>query len=300
MYTAQIQPALRTYLTKLREDAYIDIKPGFVDTGASPKQSKPVNTAYSAPVSKKLSKEAKKARFNRGRAPLPAVQAKPAVIKLDKNGKPKKVKREKIRYGQAPEQSLPPGAARASTGADAGVGAAQAAGAGATLAPGTAIAPVDASTINENSDADALAQKPAKTGKTRFADKTVEVKAAKVKKVNAKVADKKIATPVAMTDEEKRAAQLQAAPLGLNGDTGKKKKKKRVKGDAKQRLKEKPKDPNATPERNPDGSYPTPYHAPSSGAPAAPAPGTTTPPPASGTPPAAPTPTPDTPKPPSN
>src|SRR6202020_2710214 len=40
MYMEQLQPALRVYLTKLREDAYIDIKPGFVDTGASPKQTK--------------------------------------------------------------------------------------------------------------------------------------------------------------------------------------------------------------------------------------------------------------------
>ena len=36
MYEAAMQPALRTYLTDLREKAYIDIAPGFVDTGASP------------------------------------------------------------------------------------------------------------------------------------------------------------------------------------------------------------------------------------------------------------------------
>ena len=53
MYMEQMQPALRAYLTKLREDAYIDIKPGFVDTGASPKQTKPVFTAYTPPVAKK-------------------------------------------------------------------------------------------------------------------------------------------------------------------------------------------------------------------------------------------------------
>ncbi len=63
--------------------------------------------------------------------------AKPAEIKLDKNGKPKKVKREKIRYGQAPEQTLPLGPMTASTGTDRGAGSAQAAGSGATLAPGT-------------------------------------------------------------------------------------------------------------------------------------------------------------------
>ena len=36
IYMQKLQPALRAYLQKLREDAYIDIKPGYVDTGASP------------------------------------------------------------------------------------------------------------------------------------------------------------------------------------------------------------------------------------------------------------------------
>jgi peptidyl-prolyl cis-trans isomerase SurA len=42
LYYQKLQPELRKYLTKLREEAYIDIKPGFVDTGASPNQTKPV------------------------------------------------------------------------------------------------------------------------------------------------------------------------------------------------------------------------------------------------------------------
>jgi peptidyl-prolyl cis-trans isomerase SurA len=45
LYYQRLQPALRAYLTKLREDAYIDYKPGYVDTGASPNQTKPVETA---------------------------------------------------------------------------------------------------------------------------------------------------------------------------------------------------------------------------------------------------------------
>jgi peptidyl-prolyl cis-trans isomerase SurA len=44
IYMQKLQPALREYLTKLREDAFIDIKPGYVDTGASPNQTKPVFT----------------------------------------------------------------------------------------------------------------------------------------------------------------------------------------------------------------------------------------------------------------
>jgi peptidyl-prolyl cis-trans isomerase SurA len=39
MYVEKVQPALRVYLTKLREDAFIDVRPGFVDTGASANQS---------------------------------------------------------------------------------------------------------------------------------------------------------------------------------------------------------------------------------------------------------------------
>jgi peptidyl-prolyl cis-trans isomerase SurA len=45
LYYQKLQPALRAYLTKLREDAYIDIKAGYVDSGASPNQTKPVETA---------------------------------------------------------------------------------------------------------------------------------------------------------------------------------------------------------------------------------------------------------------
>jgi peptidyl-prolyl cis-trans isomerase SurA len=44
LYYQKLQPALRTYLTKLREDAFIDIKSGYVDSGASPNQTKPVLT----------------------------------------------------------------------------------------------------------------------------------------------------------------------------------------------------------------------------------------------------------------
>jgi peptidyl-prolyl cis-trans isomerase SurA len=59
LYFQKLQPALRDYLTKLREDAYIDIRPGYVDTGASPNQTKPVytSTAPQGPKSKKRHKK---------------------------------------------------------------------------------------------------------------------------------------------------------------------------------------------------------------------------------------------------
>ena len=45
LYYEKLQPALRAFLTKLREDAYIDVKTGYVDSGASPNQTKPIETA---------------------------------------------------------------------------------------------------------------------------------------------------------------------------------------------------------------------------------------------------------------
>jgi len=59
IYFKKLQPALREYLTKLREDAYIDIKPGFVDTGASPNETKPVFTAAAVQGAKKFKKKKK-------------------------------------------------------------------------------------------------------------------------------------------------------------------------------------------------------------------------------------------------
>jgi peptidyl-prolyl cis-trans isomerase SurA len=60
VYMQKLQPALREYLKRLREEAYIDIKPGYVDTGASPNQSKPVVTTAAKEASAKELKKKKK------------------------------------------------------------------------------------------------------------------------------------------------------------------------------------------------------------------------------------------------
>lgn len=59
IYVQKLNPALRVYLTKLREDAYIDIKPGYVDTGASAAQTKPVETSVKQASAKELKKKKK-------------------------------------------------------------------------------------------------------------------------------------------------------------------------------------------------------------------------------------------------
>jgi len=60
VYVQRLQPALRVYLKKLREEAFIDIKPGYVDTGASPNQSKPIVTAAAKESTAKELKKRKK------------------------------------------------------------------------------------------------------------------------------------------------------------------------------------------------------------------------------------------------
>ena len=60
VYMQKLEPALRAYLTKLREEAFIDIKPGYVDTAASPNETKPVYTTASDEHAKTKLKKKKK------------------------------------------------------------------------------------------------------------------------------------------------------------------------------------------------------------------------------------------------
>jgi peptidyl-prolyl cis-trans isomerase SurA len=65
VYAEKLEPAARAYLTKLRDEAYIDIKAPYVDTGASPNQTnKPVMIAAAGtaptPGSKSTTKKKKK------------------------------------------------------------------------------------------------------------------------------------------------------------------------------------------------------------------------------------------------
>jgi peptidyl-prolyl cis-trans isomerase SurA len=280
IYRDAIQPALRTYLTGLREKAYIDIEPGYVDTGASAKQTKPVFSSYAAPAAKK---KVQKARLDSGHAAAsataatagsataggakagvagPVTAANSAAAKTAKTSKiaktktvaagkkSKKIRREKIRFGQAPRNALPASPEEAmASGTDQGPGAV----ASVLPAPGAAIAPIE-ETADVTSDDEPLAPKTAERKKTRYSDRApIEDKARRDAAKAAKVKEKAAATPAPQTAEEKAAQKLQAAPLGLSGDTATKKKKtKRVKGEAKARLQEQaPAPPKAKPEATP-------------------------------------------------
>lgn len=61
IYSERLEPAARAYLTKLREQAYIDIKSGYTDTGASPNQTnKPTVVAANTEGGSHPGKSAKK------------------------------------------------------------------------------------------------------------------------------------------------------------------------------------------------------------------------------------------------
>ncbi|MGD0443302.1 MAG: peptidylprolyl isomerase [Edaphobacter sp.] len=299
MYSEAMQPALRTYLTKLREDAYIEVRSGYVDSGASPKETRLAFTAYTPPVVKKKKTAQQKKRFDRGTtfstakvtAPAPrpvattaATTAASTTTKVAASAKPKKVKREKVRYGQAPRNSLPAGTEETASGSDVGAGANSASSAQeGKIAAGSTAAPVETASSSTDLGANPFDAKPAPTGKTRYSDRAKQVnaekKATKVKKAKEKV----VAGPVAATPEEKATEKAQAAPLGLNGDTAKKKKKQpKDKNAPKGRLQDQapkpaaPK-PDETPSKAPDRATPQEGIIPPAAKTPDPAPPTTTP-----------------------
>jgi peptidyl-prolyl cis-trans isomerase SurA len=59
LYMQKLQPALRAFLTTLREEAFIDVKNGYIDSGASAKQTKPVETTVKEASAKNLKKKKK-------------------------------------------------------------------------------------------------------------------------------------------------------------------------------------------------------------------------------------------------
>lgn len=234
LFESRMEPAIRSYLTQMREEAYIDIKPGYVDTGASPKETKPVYSAYTPPAPKKK-KKAQRVRFretehgfrNKSKASVVDVAAdttpaKPAANNAAKSSKPVKTgaekpgKREKIRFGQAPRETLP--AAAETKVEDAGA---------------LPKDQVDATTAEITNPLD---QAPPEK-KTRFRDRA---KLPKAKKQQGPQLDS--FTPLPADAQEVADRQTQSAPLGLNGDTAKKKKKHQTADGKKTRMQERPKD----------------------------------------------------------
>ena len=236
-YMSRMEPAIREYLTKLREQSFIDIKPGYIDSGASPNETKPVYSAYTPPAPKKKPK-VERTRFREtthtfrqkspgvaSAAPAPTV-VKTSAVKTKKHGKStepaieKPGKKEKIRLGQKPRETLPtePNGSVENAGALPET-------ASNTAEPANPLEPV------------------APEKKTRFSAKAREPKQPKPQGPQPDALAP--AAPDA-ADVADRAAQ--SGPLGLAGDTASKKKKKKSATEGeKTRLADKQKEPGTKP-----------------------------------------------------
>ena len=109
LFLERMQPKLREYLTKLREEAAIDIKPGAVDTGASGNEMKLSYSAYTPPAPKKP-KKFQRARF-RGRD-----RSRSAQVQTAKTAAPATA------ASPRPQLPRPPGCHRSGNGCNAGSG----------------------------------------------------------------------------------------------------------------------------------------------------------------------------------
>ncbi|MFY9855204.1 MAG: peptidylprolyl isomerase [Terracidiphilus sp.] len=241
-YMARMEPAMRGYLTTMREQAFIDIKPGYTDSGASAKETKPIYSAYVPPAPKKK-KKVERTRFRestrsyrgkKGRAETadegaaPTAEPVAAHVKKGKKGSKadqaamKPGKKEKIRLGHAPIKTLP--SAPQTKTEDAGGGDEQ---------QQTQTASSGQEPVNP--------LEPARpTQKTRFSERAKQARQAKQAKGAPKV---DALAPDAPDAAEVADRQTQAGPLGLAGDTSKKKKKTATTTGDKTRLSDKKKTP---------------------------------------------------------
>jgi len=264
-YESKMEPAIREDLNKMRDDAYLEIKTGYIDTGATGnKRINPISYAAYTPPTPKKKKKVERTRFRetthfRSKTSVPTVEKvsvekktgkeKTGGDKTEELAIQKPGKKEKIRYGQSPTKTLPSEPQSATEDAGAGTQV-------ATAAP--------------PSDLTEEAAAPPEH-KTRFSARArVEHKEKKAKKGQYSSKTDALA-PAAPDAAEVADQQTQSSSLGLSGD---KKKKPATTTGQKTRITERKKN---EPDQSTPPVQPTPI-APVPGAPA-PAPAPTNPPP---------------------
>jgi peptidyl-prolyl cis-trans isomerase SurA len=250
-YMSLMDPAIRDYLSQMRDQAFIQIKQGYVDAGATPAElhSSISFSAYVPPAPKKKAK-VERTRFREsthtfreksgavappagaaneaGAAPAPpAATPTQATTKKKKGSKKEEAatekpgKKEKIRFGQAPRETLPSATTNSAT-------------ENAGALPETA----------SNTDQPANPLEPtAPTQKTRFSAHARQPKTAKTTGNAGRAGSTGPAPPNA---SEVADQQTQSAPLGLPGDTSKKKKKASTASEGKTRIANKKKSEEET------------------------------------------------------
>jgi peptidyl-prolyl cis-trans isomerase SurA len=247
LYSQRMAPALRQYLTRLREESYIDIKQGYEDAGASPNETKPSYSAYAPPTGKKK-KHVERTRFRqKSTQAKPATQtasapatvpsladvpqgnaaqtaattetasatppASPAATSATNtqvagSGVEKPGKKEKIRFGQAPRETLPAAPTKTE---DAGANGA------ATTQVATNNVPQNMQVVGPDGTVENQSVQE-KQEKTRFSARAKQPKQKKSKDKTDPFA------PAPENQNEFATRQEQSTPLGLNGDTAKPKK----------------------------------------------------------------------------
>jgi len=227
-YMSRMDPAIRDYQNRMRDEAFIWIRDGYSDSGATYGELHPsiAFSAYVPPAPKKKAK-VERTRFRESThtfrqksgeaAPAPAADenaepaaapgttaaATPASTKTSKKGEEKPGKKEKIRYGMAPRETLPTAATNSST-------------ENAGALPETAANPDTAS--NTEQPVNPL-EPTAPTKKTRFSARAREPKSAKT---SGSPGDALAPAPPDAAEVADR--QTQSTPLEPNTDSKKKKK----------------------------------------------------------------------------
>ncbi|MGH9589142.1 MAG: peptidylprolyl isomerase, partial [Terracidiphilus sp.] len=248
LYMSRMEPAIRDYLNKMRDNASIFVASGYTDTGATPMElsSNISFSTYTPPAPKKRA-HVERTRFRetghslrntqpekdtaQAAAPAANTSARDSGEKGRKHGKNDEAtverpgKKEKIRFGQKPRESLPSAATDAGT--------------GPTIE--------NAGALPENASADQEPVNPldaqAPERKTRFSDRAREHQDKKTEKTRQTEFN---ATPPSAAEVADR--QVQSASLGLDGNTsGKKKKKKQTTTGKKERYSQQTKKPDEAP-----------------------------------------------------
>jgi peptidyl-prolyl cis-trans isomerase SurA len=211
-------PAMRQYLAQMRDEAAIYIKPGYEDSAATAAEKHPSITfsAYTAPNTKKQRKvERTRFRetthtFRQKSAAPPAAADQAAAAKTNQATKPSKKqttaqatmkpgKKEKIRYGKAPQETLP-----------------------STPAGQVEDAGAEQVAANANEPDNPLESNAKPTKKTRYSDRA---KLPKEPKAKGPQLDPQAPAPPDAAEVADR--QAQAGPLGLGGNQTQNKKKKK-------------------------------------------------------------------------
>lgn len=226
LYMSRMEPAIRDYLNKMRDQASIFIAPGYTDTGATPNELNPSITfsAYTPPAPKKK-RHVERTRFREtGRSrsksdentETAAAASNGASSKETKKERKREQaaiekpgKKEKIRFGQKPRETLPPASTDLSH--------------GPTVEDAGAL-PEAAS--SEQEPVNPLDEAPPEH-KTRFSDRARDRKHNKHEKAQR---TDTFAAP-APTAAEVADRELQSASLGLGGNDTKKKDKHATKGE---------------------------------------------------------------------